>query len=992
MNFPFQKTVSAVLIGGQFSLMFTCISSYAADKVTPQGLGASDAYILQKQTMNDLNNTHVVGKNITFGNSKVQESVNKDGPMITDDLTPTTAGKISANKYYVNKTEPSTTNMQATYKLTDEGIDVLANQKKDNMDDDLKTDSATIESQAYSTIAKVAAQSKPINSSDPIFSKSNSVIETTNGNPFADCELDKKIISMKKTVHHSDFKECTDAPTTEKGCVLKHDFLPIIATTVGATGGGSEGNMYDTCEGNKENCVSIGFGKQYKNSEKLNSGSCASNHVETTIAISNSKAVRKATLKTVRFTGNVSLGFKSSSKTDQPLFSFNEGCTPNTEGKNYYMVDNVHHYEDVTALVKNSSSNVMTMFMDYTGAIPYVQMEVEYDPSLVVQYDEWTDATCASYAQAVHSGSLKGTVECTYYRPSIPTQDANATHVFLNGMKISKDYISSFAGLSFNCATAKVTVEASQFKDKEGNATSLPSCDQYQKQGCSQSTISCEKYDADNNCVLQKNIYDCGYDKAEDVPTTESSYNCPGAISCAGADCVNIMVGDSSSDYTKALGLMQMTQQGTNDVDCTFSGDTSSLDPNKPLNEQGSVQCLIWKGEEKKCKIFYSNGGLGSAGNDCCDDSQATTDIAQYIKNQAHMFKLEGVQDVVKSGNFSNVDVRTAWDDTSNLDPSGTQGAWGNNMVVNGLWNVGWTMLINFTGVGQKFQKISDNLTKPIVNRLNNLIPYAGDVFQGAVYFCEQLIINAIGQYVKDIVVDILNKVFTKIAEEITSAFISSSASEAAKEAAKKVGEKVVENGAMQAFSSFCQYVVPIIGWIYAIYKGVQMVINVATQCHDEDFELQNDIHLQKCDYVSRYCSMENPGHFVGGFVGGCLQWTQVYCCFDSPLSRILNKQVRYAQRGCLNLWPYAIPACAFGFGEKHAICNGITLDEIKKVDWEKIDLTEWLNLLSISGMSPSEITNFGNGVDDFLPIGGRDQNGNKHDVNNQHTSSSMIQ
>lgn len=988
MNFPFQKTISTVLIGGQISLMFTCISAYAKNTITPQEFGAQDAYILQKQTMNDLNNTHVVGKNITFGNSKVQESVNKDGPMITDDLTPTTAGKIPANKYYVNKKEPSTTNMQATYKLTDEGIDVLANQKKDNMDDDLKTDSATIESQAYSTIAKVAAQSKPINSNDPIFSKSDGVIGTTNGNPFADCELDKKIIATKKTVHHADYKECTDAPTTENGCILQHDFLPIIATTVGATGGGNEGNMYDDCEGHKENCVSIGFGKKYRNTEKLNSGSCASNHVETTIAISNPKAVRKATLKTVRFTGNVSLGFKSSSKTDQPLFSFNEGCTPNTEGKNYYMVDTTHHYEDVTALVKSSSSNVMTMFMDYTGAIPYVQMEVEYDPSLVVKYDEWTDATCASYAQAVHSGSLKGTVECTNYRPSIPTNDANATHVFLNGMKISKEYISSFAGLSFNCGTAKVTVEPSQFKDKDGNATSLPSCYQYQKQGCSQSTISCEKYDSDNNCVLQKNIYDCGYDKAEDVPTTESSYKCPGPISCAGADCVNIMVGDSSSDWSKALGLMQMTQQGTNDVDCTFSGDTSSLDPNKPLNEQGSVQCLIWKGEEKKCKIFYSNGGLGSAGNDCCDASNATTDIAQYIKNQAHMFKLEGVQDVVKSGNFSNVKVDLAWHNNTNIKPS--------EMITNGLWSVGWEMLVNFTGVGQKFQQITDNLTDPIVNRLNNLIPYAGDVFRGSIYFGEQLIINAVGQYVKQVVSQILSEVYKAVAREIATAFGSGAGGEfvkeGAKEAGKKVGETVAENGAMEAFSSFCEYVVPVIGWIYAIYKGVQMVINIATKCHDDDFELQNDIHLQKCDYVSRYCSMKNPGHFVGGFVGGCLEWTEVYCCFDSPLSRILNKQVRYAQRGCPNLWPYAIPACAFGFGEKHAICNGITLDEIEKVDWEKIDLTEWLNLLSISGMSPSEITNFGNGVDDFLPIGGRDQNGNKHDVNNQHTSSSMIQ
>ena len=85
MNFPFQKTISTVLIGGQISLMFTSISAYAKNTITPQEFGAQDAYILQKQTMNDLNNTHVVGKNITFGNSKVQESVNKDGPMITDD-------------------------------------------------------------------------------------------------------------------------------------------------------------------------------------------------------------------------------------------------------------------------------------------------------------------------------------------------------------------------------------------------------------------------------------------------------------------------------------------------------------------------------------------------------------------------------------------------------------------------------------------------------------------------------------------------------------------------------------------------------------------------------------------------------------------------------------------------------------------------------------------------------------------------------------------
>lgn len=112
-------------------------------------------------------------------------------------------------------------------------------------------------------------------------------------------------------------------------------------------------------------------------------------------------------------------------------------------------------------------------------------------------------------------------------------------------------------------------------------------------------------------------------------------------------------------------------------------------------------------------------------------------------------------------------------------------------------------------------------------------------------------------------------------------------------------------------FSTFFKKVVPIIGWIYAIYQGVQLVINLLTKCDNDDtskdpngkndYELQNDIHLYRCDFVSKYCSMKNPLHIggcgLGGCVGDCVEFTEVYCCFDSPLSRILNKQVRYAQK-----------------------------------------------------------------------------------------------
>lgn len=1006
MNFPFQKTISAVLIGGQFSMMFTCISAYAADAVTPQGMGATDAYILQKQTMNDLNNTHVVGNNITFGNSKVQKSINtSDNPqMNTNDLTPTTANKIPANKYYVNKSEPSTASMQATYKLSDDGIDVLANQKKDNMDTDLTTDDATLESQAYSTIAKVAAQSKPIDANDPIFNRSQDVMDNTTIDLFnnSDCALDKKIMSMKSTVHHADYKECTDAPVNETGCTLYHSIQPTIAVNVGSTGGGDRGAMYDTCENNKENCISIGFGKKYGNSEKLNSGGCGANTVETSFEITNKSAIRKAYLKTVRFAGSVKGGFKSATGNTNYYFNYEENkCAPNTEGKNYYIGS--PQGTDVTEVFTNARTNVVTMFVEYTGAMPYVQVEIEYDPSLVVKNDTWTDDNCAAYAKAIHSGDLKGSVKCTYYAPSVPANDPSATHIFMNGVLVDKKYVSSLAGLESNCAKAEVKLEANQFKDGDGNPSTLPKCDDLKKQNsnCSQAATTCMKYDASNKCILSKSSYDCGYNKTDDVPYVSKTYKCDGAISCSGLDCVNIMVDSNNEDFTKALGLMQMTQQGTNDVTCTFNGgnDLSGVDPNKPLNEQGDVQCTLWAGKEKTCKIFYTNGGLGAAGNDCCHGQQMDADVAAYIRNQAHMFKLYGIKETIMSGDFSNLHLDYSWSD---YGPNPSNPGWGFNQggiadtVANGIYSVGWQYFVNFSGVGQKFNQLVEKINKPIVDRLNNLIPYAGDVFAGINGFIEQQIINAVGDIVKEAV----QYIFRAIMKQVEGALKDMGMDWAGGKISEIFGSSV-----SSVFSTFFKKVVPIIGWIYAIYQGVQLVINLLTKCDNDDtskdpngkndYELQNDIHLYRCDFVSKYCSMKNPLHIggcgLGGCVGDCVEFTEVYCCFDSPLSRILNKQVRYAQKKCPNLWPWAQPSCAFGFGEKHAICWGITLPEIEEIDWKKIDLTEWLNLLTISGMSPAEITNYGHGVDSFLPIGGRDQNNNKHDLHNQHPANSGV-
>ncbi len=64
------------------------------------------------------------------------------------------------------------------------------------------------------------------------------------------------------------------------------------------------------------------------------------------------------------------------------------------------------------------------------------------------------------------------------------------------------------------------------------------------------------------------------------------------------------------------------------------------------------------------------------------------------------------------------------------------------------------------------------------------------------------------------------------------------------------------------------------------------------------------------------------------------------YCCFNSPLSRILQVQIRQQ----LNM----------GWGSaKHPDCSGITPDTLQTVDWNRIDFGEWLALLKLQNKLP---------------------------------------
>lgn len=94
--------------------------------------------------------------------------------------------------------------------------------------------------------------------------------------------------------------------------------------------------------------------------------------------------------------------------------------------------------------------------------------------------------------------------------------------------------------------------------------------------------------------------------------------------------------------------------------------------------------------------------------------------------------------------------------------------------------------------------------------------------------------------------------------------------------------------------------------------------------------EIQTQRAIKQCHYVGSYCKKKT--------LGACIEKRQTYCCYKSPLARILQEQNR--------------PLNGRDFGTaKHHSCGELSIEEFSNVDWDKINLDEWVVLMQEAGM-----------------------------------------
>ncbi|MGL6297141.1 MAG: conjugal transfer protein TraN, partial [Plesiomonas sp.] len=115
----------------------------------------------------------------------------------------------------------------------------------------------------------------------------------------------------------------------------------------------------------------------------------------------------------------------------------------------------------------------------------------------------------------------------------------------------------------------------------------------------------------------------------------------------------------------------------------------------------------------------------------------------------------------------------------------------------------------------------------------------------------------------------------------------------------------------------------------YTVYVVSMIMIQMVWQCEQDEFTMNAQRALRNCAYVGSYCKSK--------VLGQCIEERQAYCCFNSPLSRIIQQQVR--------------PQLGKTFGTaKQPQCDGILLSDIDNIDWQQVDLSEWLGILQQHG------------------------------------------
>ena len=858
----------------------------------------------------------------------------------------------------------------------------------------------TIENTVYGIIDNLANTKMADYSSDAMWQMTRSVLENLalHAEDLATCDSETSLVTHDEVFHSPDIIQCTQVLDRTGECDLTHDY--VVKAPISLADGASAN--IKSCG---KNCIQTWLGQVGDN--YLSGGSCSLFEFDIKYIVNSPEAISKVVLDYAKFDDQVQLYIGPENLEElvysAPLntFPFDDDGSRNSNrcelstswvwdptglaqrDSQYQKGTAVNKYPqpvDITRHFKQRQKGdiVRLRMRDAIGGKgeAFIRMVIYYDMSKVVaESDDWGPTSCMDTVVGISDGMADGSFTCT----DMPELDENGC--YSEGLAIvCEENVnpSPFVDISPLCRKVKVSGNFTFYKgdtgcwqgymgsDADGNPIyeevcggenvggNLDTCSEYEEAGCMFLGSECTDgmTGASGNCYAADLTYDCGKDVVVSKSTTETDFTCSG-IRCLGTECAEINE-TKSTDFAKVNAVLNMLDNASQDMECT------GVDDDGYVTGLSDVNCQVFKGESGKCKV-----ALGGWQN-CCKQNSSTPSVHTYIKTMRNVSHTkaaaEGINTMMQSG-FSNF--------SSNLS-EGLAGGIG-NAAYGMMWQFAgqYVSFINkdvgniiqvaaatpdfvYDGIGWLMDKAFSGATENITNLFNTAQSWVKELFNPIKSF-----FNEIKKKVSEYLQKLLTKFISKLTGNTTGAAVSGTAGKAGQDAAKKAGEKavekVVENSATEAtgtaaansgIMSAIGTAVMVVGYIYMAYMIAQMIVQIAFACEEEEMETVSQIAVKNCHYVGSYCSKKG--------LGFCVVKQKSYCCFQSQLGRIINEQIRLQKEektledGTVVL----VPKIQDWGSAKDPYCEGLSVEDLNKVDWDAIDLSEWTRLLEENNLN----------------------------------------
>jgi len=395
-------------------------------------------------------------------------------------------------------------------------------------------------------------------------------------------------------------------------------------------------------------------------------------------------------------------------------------------------------------------------------------------------------------------------------------------------------------------------------------------------------------------CYNKTVIYDCGTDSQVTVPGSVSfTQSCGSPIRCMGTECHNPK-GEVNHDFGKAVSSANIADMAARDMICAETGK-------KPTSVTQICTPLIFNGEMTTCKIPVGNG-IGITPN-CCQESDAAAatapDAIQYVQMVAYTYKM-GTDRMMLSA-LAKIPGLSGFSQGFYTNTGAAQTA------IDGAISSTKTFLMDSASTAA--DAFGFNFSSPAATATTkNFVLDPSNVGLTATQMAGYN--EFLRNYGMDGLADML--------------FVYSEA------------EGVVQLTSMgEGLFTALEY----INVVFMIYSIAKIIGHIIFKCEKAELGLGVQKKQRNCHYVGSFCAKKSSV--------GCIERRESYCCYKTPLARIVAEQIRTKA-----------PQIAGDYGEaSNPRCGGFTPNQLSAFDWSLFDPNEWILILQEAGLIPNSTT-----------------------------------